>query len=67
MMFFFNSILFQIPLQDMLIDEFLLRSIGYVPSDFIRDGLPHFGSKRDDWKGKKENIRAMISILIKLM
>ncbi len=53
MMFFFNSILFQIPLQDMLIDEFLLRSIGYVPSDFIRDGLPHFGSKRDDWKGKK--------------
>ncbi len=53
MMFFLNSILFKIHLKDMLIDEFLIRSIGYVPSDFIRDGLPHFGSKRDDWKGKK--------------
>jgi len=53
MMFFLNNILFQIPLQGMLIDEFLARSIGYLPSDFIRDGLPHFGSKRDDWKDKK--------------
>jgi len=51
-MFLLNGIGFQIPLQGMLIDEFIDRSIGYVPKDFIRDGLPHFGSKRDDWKGK---------------
>lgn len=51
-MFLLNGIWFQIPLQGMLIDEFIDRSIGYVPKDFIRDGLPHFGSKRDDWKGK---------------
>jgi hypothetical protein len=52
MMFVLNGLLFQIPLQGMLIDEFIERSIGYVPKDFVRDGLPHFGSKRDDWKGK---------------
>ncbi|MCK5720774.1 MAG: M23 family metallopeptidase [Thiomargarita sp.] len=52
MMFRFKNHLFQIPLQGMLIDEFMERSIGYVPKDIIRDGLPHFGSKRDDWKGK---------------
>lgn len=53
MMFKLNGVLFQIPLQNMLIDEFLDRSIGYVPKNLVRDGLPHFGSKRDDWKGKK--------------
>jgi hypothetical protein len=53
MMFDLNGVLFQIPLQDMLIDEFLDRSIGYLPKNLVRDGLPHFGSKRDDWKGKK--------------
>jgi len=53
MMFKLNGVFFKIPLQDMLIDEFLDRSIGYVPKNLVRDGLPHFGSKRDDWKGKK--------------
>ncbi len=53
MMFLLHDILFQIPLEGMLIDEFLDRSIGYFPQkDIVRDGLPHFGSKRDDWKGK---------------
>ncbi len=52
MMFLLRGILFQIPLQGMKIEEFLDRSVGFVPKDVIRDGLPHFGAKRDDWKGK---------------
>lgn len=51
LMFSLENTLFQIPLKNMLIAEFLDRSIGFVPHD-IRDGLPHFGSKRDDWKRK---------------
>ena len=52
LMFSLENILFQIPLKNMLIAEFLDRSIGFVPHDVIRDGLPHLGSKRDDWKKK---------------
>lgn len=52
MMFMLNGLLFQIPLEGMQINEFLDRSIGFVPNDMIRDGLPYFGSKRDDWIGK---------------
>jgi hypothetical protein len=51
-MFLLNGIRFQIPLENMNIEEFLDRSIGYIPRDLVKDGLPHFGSKRDDWKGK---------------
>lgn len=52
LMFSLKNTLFQIPLKNMLMTEFLDRSIGFVPHDIIRDGLPHFGSKRDDWKKK---------------
>lgn len=52
MMFMLNGLLFQIPLENMHIDTFLDRSIGFIPKDMIRDGLPHFGAKRDDWIGK---------------
>ncbi|MDY6994346.1 MAG: M23 family metallopeptidase [Pseudomonadota bacterium] len=51
-LFLLRGIRFQVPLEDMLIEEFLERSIGFIPTDMIRDGLPHFGSKRDDWQGK---------------
>ena len=51
-LFSLENILFQIPLEDMLITEFLDRSIGFIPPDIIRDGLPHFGAKRDDWQKK---------------
>jgi hypothetical protein len=27
------------------------RSLGFTPRDMVRDGLPHFGSMRDDWIG----------------
>jgi len=52
MMFMLNGLFFQIPLEGMLMEDFLDRSIGFVPTDIIRDGLPHFGSKRDDWLNK---------------
>lgn len=45
------------PLDKMPIAEFLDRSIGFVPKDAMRDGLPHFGSKRDDWLGKNRHHR----------
>lgn len=51
-MFLLNGVRFQIPLEGMNIEEFLDRSIGYVPRYIVKDGLPHFGSKRDDWKRK---------------
>lgn len=51
-MFSLQGITFQIPLQGMSIREFIDRSIGYKPKDMVRDGLPYFGSKRDDWFGK---------------
>lgn len=57
MMFLLNDIWFQIPLQNMYIEDFLERSIGFVPKDIIRDGLPHFGAKRDDWLGKTRKHR----------
>jgi hypothetical protein len=51
LMFRFKELLFQIPLEGMQIEEFLAQSIGFVPQDMMRDGLPHFGAKRDDWLG----------------
>lgn len=27
------------------------RSLGFVPRDMVRDGLPNFGATRDDWLG----------------
>jgi len=48
-----DSVEFDIPFPNMQIEEFLDRSIGYVPKDIVRDGLPDFGSARDDWKGKE--------------
>lgn len=47
-----NGILLQIPVQNMSINEFLDNSIGFLPKHLVKDGLPHFGSKRDDWQGK---------------
>jgi hypothetical protein len=51
-LFNFNGLNFIIPLENMSIEAFLDRSIGFTPADIVKDGLPHFGSKRDDWKGK---------------
>ncbi len=51
-MFLLNGIRFKIPFQNIGIEQFIDRSIGYMPKYIVKDGLPHFGSKRDDWKGK---------------
>ena len=48
-----NGILLQIPVQDMYIHDFLDNSIGFLPKNMVKDGLPHFGAKRDDWCNKK--------------
>jgi len=52
-----NGILLQIPVQNMSINDFIDNSIGILPRHLIKDGLPHFGSKRDDWQGKTRKHR----------
>ena len=39
------------PLAGLGAEELVNRSIGYTPRDIVRDGLPNFGSVRDDWNG----------------
>jgi murein DD-endopeptidase MepM/ murein hydrolase activator NlpD len=41
-----------LPIQNIDIKTFLNHSISYRPENIIKDGLPHFGAKRDDFKGK---------------
>ena len=40
------------PLDGFTVQQVIEYSIGYIPTDIVRDGLPHFGSLRDDWSGK---------------
>jgi hypothetical protein len=40
------------PLTRLDAEGLIERSIGFTPQDVVRDGLPHFGSTRDDWIGK---------------
>ncbi len=42
-----------LPIQNIDIKTFLNRSIAYIPKAIIKDGLPHFGAKRGDFKRKK--------------
>jgi len=51
-MFYRNGIPFTIPLENISMEKFIDQSIGFKPKDMIRDGLPHFGSKRGDWQEK---------------
>jgi hypothetical protein len=39
------------PLKGFSNADILARSLGYFPKDVVRDGLPHFGAVRDDWRG----------------
>ncbi len=52
-----NGILLQIPIQNMSISDFLDNSIGFLPKNIVKDGLPHFGAKRDDWHNIKRSHR----------
>jgi len=56
-MFYRNGIPFMIPLENVSMEKFIDQSIGFTPKDMIRDGLPHFGSKRGDWQGKPREHR----------
>ena len=38
------------PLAGLDAGDLIERSIGYTPQNLVRDGLPNFGSARDDWK-----------------
>jgi len=40
------------PIDGLTAAGILARSLDYLPSDVVRDGLPHFGAVRDDWKGQ---------------
>ncbi len=51
-LFSIKSMDFIVPLEELSILEFLDKSIGYIPNDIVKDGLPHFGAKRDDWLDK---------------
>ncbi len=46
-----NNVLLTIPLEKVDIQAFIEHSIGYLPKDVMRDGLPQFGSVRSDWEG----------------
>ncbi len=43
---------FTSPLAGLDAESLVHRSIGFTPRDIVRDGLPNFGSMRDDWIGQ---------------
>jgi hypothetical protein len=47
-----RGVRFSSPLDGLDADGLIERSLGFTPHDIVRDGLPHFGSMRDDWIGK---------------
>jgi len=51
-MFMIRGVEFCLPLKHITIAEFLDKSIGHTPEHLIKDGLPHYGARRDDWLGK---------------
>ena len=46
-----RRIKFSIPLAGFDAEDLIDHSLRYTPHDIVRDGLPNFGSTRDDWKG----------------
>jgi len=40
------------PLAGLDAEKLVDRSLGFTPQDIVRDGLPNFGSIRDDWIGE---------------
>lgn len=39
------------PVEGLDAEGLIVHSLGYVPRDMVRDGLPNFGAVRDDWLG----------------
>jgi hypothetical protein len=48
-LFVFRGNCFIIPIMNFNIHTFLEHSILHIPKDIVRDGLPWYGTKRDDW------------------
>jgi hypothetical protein len=46
-----RGIRFTSPVEGVDAEGLIDRSLGYVPRDMVRDGLPNFGATRDDWLG----------------
>jgi len=47
-----RNISFTSPVAGFDAESLVKRSLGFTPRDLVRDGLPNFGSIRDDWIGK---------------
>ena len=47
-----RKISFSSPLIGLGAESLVHHSIGFTPRDLVRDGLPNFGSVRDDWIGQ---------------
>jgi len=47
-----RNISFTSPVAGFEAESLVDRSLGFTPLDMVRDGLPNFGSVRDDWIGK---------------
>ena len=47
-----RGIPFVSPVEGLDAEGLIDRSLGYVPRDVVRDGLPNFGAMRDDWLGE---------------
>ncbi|MCH9813025.1 MAG: M23 family metallopeptidase [Epsilonproteobacteria bacterium] len=52
MLGYIDGVKLALPIKEMCIEEFIKCSIGHIPKAIVKDGLPHFGAKRDDWKSK---------------
>lgn len=48
-----RKIAFTSPVAGFDTESLIDRSLGFTPKDIVRDGLPNFGSVRDDWLGKQ--------------
>ncbi len=46
-----RGIRFMSPVEGLDAEGLVGRSLGFVPRDMVRDGLPNFGAMRDDWLG----------------
>jgi hypothetical protein len=47
------------PISGFTAADLIDRSLEYVPRDLVRDGLPNFGSVRDDWQGKARSHKGL--------
>ncbi len=54
-----RGIRFTSPVEGLDAEGLIDRSLGYVPRDMVRDGLPYFGAVRDDWLGRPRSHKGL--------